>query len=58
VEQGQEKDNFWVYIGGVIALVIGLVIMFKSTHKEAIPATAYAETAKEVDRQIEAAKKR
>jgi hypothetical protein len=58
VDQGQDKDNFWMYIGGGIILVLGLVFMFKSTHNEAIPASAYAETAKQVDAQIEAAKRK
>ena len=53
-----KQDNFWLYIGGGIALVIALVVIFKSTHNEAIPASAYAETAKEVERQIESAKKK
>jgi hypothetical protein len=58
VEEAASKDNFWLYIGGGIALVIALVVIFKSTHNEAIPASAYAETAKQVDAQIEAAKKK
>lgn len=58
MEETAGKDNFWLYIGGGIALVIALVVIFKSTHNEAIPASAYAETAKEVDKQIEAAKRK
>ncbi|MFA5985473.1 MAG: hypothetical protein WC782_15760 [Methylococcaceae bacterium] len=51
----QQKDNFWLYIGGFLGLVIVLVFAFKSMHKEAIP-TAYSETAKEVDAQLQRAK--
>jgi hypothetical protein len=51
-EQTQEKDNFWLYIGGLIAAIVVLTIIFKNTHNEAIPATAYQETAKQVDAQI------
>jgi len=58
VEDVTGKDNFWLYIGGGIALVIALVVIFKSTHNEAIPASAYAETAQQVEKQIEAAKKK
>jgi len=48
----QEKDNFWIYIGGVIAVAITLTVLFKGTHKEAIPDQAYAETSKQIDGQI------
>ncbi len=50
-EQTQTQDNFWIYIGGFIAAILVLVLIFKSTHNEAIP-TAYEETAKQVDAQI------
>jgi hypothetical protein len=49
----QEKDNFWVYIGGLIVGIVVLVFIFKGAHNEAIPAKAYAETAKQVEQQIE-----
>jgi hypothetical protein len=58
VEEAASKDNFWLYVGGGIALVIALVVIFKTTHNEAIPASAYAETAQQVEKQIEAAKKK
>jgi hypothetical protein len=48
----QTKDNFWLYVGGLIAGIVVLVVVFKSTHEQAIPATAYQETAKQVDAQI------
>lgn len=53
----QEKDNFWLYIGGLIVLVIALVFVFKTTHKGAIPEKAYMETAKEVDEQLAKSKR-
>lgn len=56
MENEAKQDNFWLYVGGGIALVIAMVIVFKNMHSEAIPSSAYAETAKEVDRQIESAK--
>ena len=58
MEETANKDNFWLYVGGGIALVIALVVIFKSTHNEAIPASAYAETAQEVEKQIASAKKK
>lgn len=51
-DQVQEKDNFWLYIGGLIGLILVLTIVFKSAHNEAIPTTAYQETSKQVDAQI------
>lgn len=51
MEEQQEKDNFWLYIGGFLAFIIALVVYFKGFHEQAIP-TAYSETAKEVDAQI------
>lgn len=57
-DQSQQNDNFWMYVGGLIVLAIGLVVLFKGMHNEAIPAAAYAETAKEVEHQIESAKRK
>jgi len=51
-----EKDNFWVYIGIGLAAVVGLVILFKSFHNEAIPAKAYEETQQQVEKQLKNAK--
>lgn len=48
----QSNDNFWLYIGGLIATIVVLIVVFKSSHEQAIPATAYQETAKEVEAQI------
>ncbi len=30
----QEKDNFWLYIGGVIVLVVGVLFMVKGSEHE------------------------
>ena len=30
----KEKDNFWLYIGAVIAIVIGVLITVKSSEHE------------------------
>jgi len=51
-----EKDNFWLYIAGIIVLAIGLVFMLKSREMESVPYTAYGETKAEVDKQISKAK--
>lgn len=42
-EEPQEKDMFWIYIGGGIALVIVLVFMMKGREEESIMKDAYAE---------------
>jgi uncharacterized membrane-anchored protein YhcB (DUF1043 family) len=49
----QEKDNFWLYIGGLIVGILVLVFIFKSAHNEAIPSKAYEETSKQVEQQLE-----
>ncbi|CAL1240448.1 hypothetical protein [Candidatus Methylocalor cossyra] len=48
----QEKDNFWLYVGGGIVLIVVLVFAFKSMHSKEIPASAYSETAKQVEAQV------
>lgn len=48
----QEKDNFWLWVGGGIALIAILVVAFKSFHGDQIP-TAYSETKTQIDKQIE-----
>ncbi len=58
IEQGQQQDNFWMYVGGIVILAIALVVIFKNMHKEAIPSAAYAETSKQVEHQLEAAKRK
>jgi hypothetical protein len=51
-----EKDNFWIYIGGIIAMAIVLVIMLKSRETESVPYSAFAETNAQVEKQISGAK--
>lgn len=49
----QEKDNFWLIIGGVIVLTIVLVVMLKNREMESAGfSSGYAETKAEVDKQI------
>lgn len=49
----QEKDNFWVIIGGIIAMTIVLVIMLKNREMESAGFSAsYAESAAKVDKQL------
>ncbi|MGY6213667.1 hypothetical protein ACW73L_00800 [Methylolobus aquaticus] len=47
-----EKDNFWLYIGGIIALAVVLVFLLKSREMESVPVKAFEETKAEVERQI------
>jgi hypothetical protein len=58
MEEMQQRDNFWMYVGGLIVVVLTLVFVFKGMHDKEIPSSAYAETAKQIDRQIEAAKQK
>ena len=51
-----EKDNFWLYIAGIIILAIGLVFMLKARETESVPYQAYAETKAQVDKQMQNAK--
>lgn len=49
----QEKDNFWLIIGGVIALAIVAVFMFKSREMESAGfSSGYSESRAEQDRQV------
>jgi hypothetical protein len=52
-----EKDNFWLYIGGIIALAIVLVIMLKARETESVPYEAFSQTNAEVNKQIGSYKK-
>lgn len=56
MEQVKPNDNFWMYVGGLVVVVLALVLIFKGMHDKEIPSSAYAESAKEVQRQIDAAK--
>jgi len=49
----QEKDNFWLYVGGLIVGVVVLVIMFKGMKQDDIPAKAFSETDKQVSQQLD-----
>lgn len=53
-----EKDNFWLYIAGVIVLAIGLVFMLKQRENEVSgwQNGAYEQTKQEVEHQIKNAK--
>jgi hypothetical protein len=53
----QEKDNFWLYIGALIVVVIIGVFLLKSREMESVPTEAYAQTRGEIEKQIEKAKK-
>ena len=49
--KAEEKDNFWLWIGGLIAVVIILVFMLKSRETEHLTG-GYEELQKEVEAQI------
>ncbi len=53
----QQRDNFWLYIGGIIVLTIVLVVMLKGRETEHLKSGAVAELQKETFQQIEARKK-
>lgn len=52
----QEKDNFWLYIGGIIIAAVVGVFLLKSREMESVPYKAFEETKSEVERQISQAK--
>lgn len=52
-----EKDNFWLWIGGIIVAVVIGVFAFKSMKQETYP-TGYSETRAEVEKQITEQKKK
>jgi len=47
-EQEQEKDNFWLYIGGLIAVTIFLVVLLKGRETEHLADGGYEELKAEV----------
>lgn len=56
-ETENEKDNFWLYIGGLIVVTIVLVLMLKSREMEVSGAgEAQNQLKAEVDKQITKAK--
>jgi len=52
----KEKDNFWLYIAGVIITAIVLVMLFKGRETESVPYKAYEETKQQVEKQVSGAK--
>lgn len=54
--ENNEKDNFWLYIAGIIVVAIGLVFMLKGREMESVPYDAYSQTKAEVEKQISKAK--
>lgn len=51
-----EKDNFWVYIGGLIVVTIVLVLMLKGRETESVKYEAHNQLKAEVDKQTSRAK--
>ena len=47
-----EKDNFWLWIGGLIVAVVIGVFLLKGRETESVPYKAFEETKAEVDKQI------
>jgi len=54
----QEKDNFWLYIGGIIVLTVALVVMLQKREIEGNTGgeSAYQQLKAETQKQIDAAK--
>ncbi len=52
----QEKDNFWVWIGGLIVTVVILVFILKGRETEHLASGAVAESQAEVAAEISARK--
>ncbi|MGX2039922.1 hypothetical protein ACWJKU_07275 [Methylocaldum sp. MU1018] len=48
----QEKDNFWLYIGGIIVATVIGVFLLKSREMESVPTKAFEETKARVEKQI------
>ncbi|GAB6068267.1 hypothetical protein JCM13664_15860 [Methylothermus subterraneus] len=46
-DETQEKDNFWLIIGLLIAAVVVGVILFKKTETSSVPYQAWEEVRKE-----------
>ncbi|MGR9051590.1 MAG: hypothetical protein ACU84J_02975 [Gammaproteobacteria bacterium] len=46
--EAQEKDNFWLYIAGIIVATVVLVFMLKSRETEHLASGAVAESQAEV----------
>jgi len=52
----EQKDNFWLWIGLVIAGAIVGVFLLKGREMESVPTDAYNHTKAEVERQMQRAK--
>lgn len=50
-----KKDNFWLYIGGLIAIVVVLVVMLKGRETEHLKG-GYEELNSEIKSQLQAEK--
>ncbi len=48
----QEKDNFWLYIGGLIVTVVILVFLLKSRETEHLKSSAIGEIQQEIEQSI------
>ncbi len=51
--EAQEKDNFWLYIGGLIVATIILVLMLKKDETKHLQSGAVAQSQAEVFSKIE-----
>ena len=52
--EAQEKDNFWLYIAGIIVATIVLVFMLKARETEHLQSGAVAESQAEVAAELSA----
>ena len=48
----QEKDNFWLYIGGLIVTVVILVFLLKSRETEHLKSSSIGEIQQEIEQSI------
>jgi hypothetical protein len=52
-EETQEKDYFWFYIGGLIAVTVVLVLMLKADETKHLESGVVAQSQAEVFQKIE-----
>lgn len=55
-QEPQQRDNFWIYIGAIIAAAIVGVFLLKGREMQSVPYEAYQETKSQVERQMQNAK--
>jgi hypothetical protein len=55
-QEPKERDNFWIYIGAIIAAAIVGVFLLKGREMQSVPYEAYQETKSQVERQMQNAK--